>query len=415
MKKVLFILTLALTPVFGQTTKRAIFLGNSYTAFNNLPNLVSECATSTGDELIYSSNTPGGYTLEGHSTNATSQSLIKSTEWDYLILQDQSQRPSFPDAQVAVEVFPFAEALNDTFKLYNERGQTLFYMTWGRQNGDAGNCPVWPPVCTYEGMDSLLNLRYRTMAADNEAEVSPVGAVWRYIRENHPSIDLYTADESHPSAAGSYVAAVTFYTAIFKKDPTLITYDFTLSAEDAEDIREAAKVIVFDDMLEWHIGEYDVTPAWSVTYDTGYTYDFTNESLNSTSVEWEIDGTVYTTDNPTHTFPSDGYFDVILTAMNESDTIVLIDSVAIAAAGLNQIDDMNISIFPNPVENDLYISFGEPVNGTVILFSVDGKILFEQVAEQQTIIEVDFLSPGPYLIAYMEENGTVVKRQFIKE
>ena len=353
--------------------------------------------------------------MEGHSTNATSQTLIKSTGWDYVILQDQSQRPSFPDAQVAVEVFPFAEALNDTFKLYNECGQTLFYMTWGRENGDAGNCPVWPPVCTYEGMDSLLNLRYRTMAADNDAEVSPVGAVWRYIRENHPSIDLYTADESHPSAAGSYAAAVTFYTAIFKKDPTLITYDFTLSAGDAEIIREAAKTIVYDDLLEWHIGEHDATPAWSSTYDTGYTYDFTNESLNSTSVEWEIDGTVYSIDNPSHTFPSDGYFDVILTAMNECDTIVLVDSIAVGAASIEKYNSANMEIFPNPSSDYVNVQLNNEFDGMLLIYSVDGKLIQSQTAEKQNFIDVSNLDKGVYILAFQNEKGLIEQKQFIKE
>lgn len=71
----------------------------------------------------------------------------------------------------------------------------------GKKEGDAGNCPFWPPVCTYSGMDSLLNLRYRMMAEDNDALLSPVGQVWHYIRDNHPEIELYNADMSHPSSA----------------------------------------------------------------------------------------------------------------------------------------------------------------------------------------------------------------------
>ncbi|MFY7972724.1 MAG: T9SS type A sorting domain-containing protein, partial [Flavobacteriales bacterium] len=117
--------------------------------------------------------------------------------------------------------------------------------------------PNWPPVCTYEGMDDLLSERYMTMAADNEAIVSPVGELWRVIRTNHPEIDLYDTDGSHPSAVGSYAAAVAFFTTIFRADPTTITFDFNLSADITTIIKEEAKVLIFEQQAQWFIGTYD--------------------------------------------------------------------------------------------------------------------------------------------------------------
>jgi len=103
------------------------------------------------------------------------------------------------------------------------------------------------------------------MANVNEGLVSPVGRVWRYLRKNHPTVDLYTADESHPSATGSYVAMCAFYTTIFHKDPTAITYDYTVKAADAKIIREAAKLIVFDSLSNWNVGKFDPKPNFSFT------------------------------------------------------------------------------------------------------------------------------------------------------
>jgi hypothetical protein len=140
----------------------------------------------------------------------------------------------------------------------NAHAETLFYRTWGRKNGDAANCATWPPVCTYNGMDSLLHARYMTMASSTHAVVSPVGAVWKYIRQHYPTIELYQADESHPSAAGSYAAACCFYTTIFRRNPLSVPYNYSLSAIEAENIRNAVKIVVYDNFLTWHIGEYDV-------------------------------------------------------------------------------------------------------------------------------------------------------------
>ena len=91
-----------------------------------------------------------------------------------------------------------------------------FLPDWGRKNGDVSRCDKWPLVCTYKGMDSLLQINYTMMAKRYNSILSPVGSVWKYIRENYPSIELYNSDESHPSEAGSYAAACCFYTLFYK-------------------------------------------------------------------------------------------------------------------------------------------------------------------------------------------------------
>jgi hypothetical protein len=161
-----------------------LFIGNSYTASNNLTNIISSIATSMGDNLITESSLLGGATLQLHASNSNTNDLIMSGNWDYVVLQEQSQYPSFPLFQVEQDVFPYATQLSELINEYNDCGEIVFFMTWGRENGDQGNCPNWPPVCTYEGMDDLLRERYLIMANDNNALVSPVGAVWRFIRDS---------------------------------------------------------------------------------------------------------------------------------------------------------------------------------------------------------------------------------------
>ena len=133
-------------------------------------------------------------------------------------------------------------------------------MTCGRENGDQNNCPNWPPVCTYEGMDDLIKERYMMMANENNALLSPVGAVWRYIRDYGYDIDLYGPDGSHSSFLGSYVAAVCFYTTLFQKDPLEIPWneEFNISEADADIIHQAVKIIVYDDLEEWSITSIDM-------------------------------------------------------------------------------------------------------------------------------------------------------------
>jgi hypothetical protein len=131
------LLTLVSALVYGQNqTKRALFLGNSYTGVNNLPQMIANVATSMGDTLEWEMEAPGGYYLYDHSISTTSISKIESGNWDYVILQDQSQAMTLPNTQMYL-VYSSAKLLDSLIKENNPCGETMFYMTWGRENGDS--------------------------------------------------------------------------------------------------------------------------------------------------------------------------------------------------------------------------------------------------------------------------------------
>jgi hypothetical protein len=250
--------------VFSQETRKVLFLGNSYTYANELPQIVAALATNTGDVLIHDSNSIGGYTLQDHFDSTLSKNKILSDNWDYIVLQEQSQRPAFA---VPLAFFNGFLELKGYIKQNKPCAQITSFMTWGYENGDTQNCATNPTVCTYIGMDNLIRDRYMEFSNVFESEVTPVGVVWRYIKENYPNINLYQSDGSHPSLAGSYLAACCFYTSIFRKDPTLITNNYGLDATTATIIRNATKSIVFDQMTDWYIGKY--VPSSNFDYTIG--------------------------------------------------------------------------------------------------------------------------------------------------
>ena len=266
LRKVLVLIFLIFNVLGLSQTKKVLFIGNSYTLVNNLPQITANIASNMRDELIFSTSAIASYSLQLHSANSATLNMIRQGGWDYVVLQEYSQYPSEPLAWVEVNVYPYAQYLDNEINTYNSAAETMFYMTWGRKDGDADRCSRLPAVCTYIGMDDLTRERYMYMAQTNQAVVSPVGAVWRYIRENYPSIELYQSDGSHPSAAGSYAAACCFYTAIYRKDPGLITYNYTLDPADAVKIRTAAKMVVFNNLATWFIGVYN---TFTITSSSG--------------------------------------------------------------------------------------------------------------------------------------------------
>ncbi len=386
----------------GQTTKKVLFLGNSYTAFNNLPAMVNDMAESTGDILIYDSNTPGGYTLMGHATNATTLDKINSNNWDYVTLQAQSQETSKEEAQMETDLYPYAESLSNAIRANDECSQPMFYMTWGRENGDAGNCNAIPWVCTYEGMDDAIRTTYLFMANDNNAEIAPVGALWRYIRTNHPSLDLYSNDGSHPSLAGSYAAACAFYTMIYKKDPTMISWNSSLPEVDANIIKMATKTIVFDDIPNW---DFTINPAmsnYSEVINAGEV-TFTNTSNDYDSLLWDFGDTNTSAEtNPTHTYLTSGNYTVslITTKCEKSHTKTKTLNVDVNLST----EEFNIETFvisPNPTSKDLNIKLNKIYKEVkIIVFDIKGKSIVKRTAYDSAILNVDVstLSNGMYIL-----------------
>ncbi|MFN6037478.1 MAG: PKD domain-containing protein [Bacteroidota bacterium] len=405
------------TVSFGQFTKRVLFLGNSYTAVNNLPQTVANVAASTGDNLIFDSNTPGGYTFQGHSTNATSLSKIALGTWDFVVLQEQSQMPSFPTGQVQSSVFPYAKTLDSLINAANPCTETMFYMTWGRKNGDASNCSVWPPVCTYQGMDSLLYLRYMMMTDSNHAVVSPVGRVWKSLRNNYPLLDLYQSDGSHPSLAGTYAAACCFYTCIFRKDPMFITDNGGLGINDAANIRQIVKSVVYDSLLNWRIGTYD--PFASFNYQlNGSSVIFNNSSQNASQFVWDFgDGSTDTTSSPTHNYVSQGTYTVSLQASTcgKTDTFSMVVSNSTTGINSNNFKD-DFKSYPNPAKDFLVLKT-ESKN----IFRVEGKdinskffnLSFQKIEEGYQI-NIKELESGVYFFNIFSDEG-VKKIKIIKQ
>lgn len=394
----------------SQTTLKVLFLGNSYTSVNDLPGLTALVAKSAGDSLIYSSNTPGGYTFNQHSTDATSVSQINQGEWDYVVLQEQSQYPSFPDAQVQSEVFPYATALNDMIIAADSCTETVFYMTWGRKNGDASNCAAWPPVCTYEGMDSLLHLRYMMMAQNNNAEVSPVGAVWHYLRTNAPAIELYSADESHPSPAGSYAAACTFYTSMFRKSPLNITYDYSLSSSDASTIRDAVKTVVFDSLAHWFNVDEIPSAAFNANHN-GLQVTFTSTSVNAHHFYWSFgDGATSTDENQVYTFGAPGSYTVTLITEYCGLYDTTSQTIAVAPVGIETMNS-NVAFFPNPVRNILTISAENEIS-YIAISDASGRIVLvkNRISRQKTEIDLSSLEDGIYFVRVETQTGIALQK-----
>jgi PKD repeat protein len=412
--KITILLLLIGSSLWSQQSKNVFFIGNSYTGTGNIPNLIQQIAQSSGDELTYTAHIPGGSTLQQHASNSYVSSTIAQGNWDYVVLQEQSQLPSFPDSQVSNMVFPYAAQLSNQIKQSDACTRIVFYMTWGRKNGDQSNCPNWPPVCTYEGMDNLIYQNYMTMAEDNNGIVSPVGAVWRYLRDNYPALNLYSDDESHPSNFGSMASAYTFFTVFYKKSPYAANYEGSLSSSSVEAIKEAVEAVVFDNLNQWNL--LDNVPTadfnFSIADDV---VTFTDHSSNTLEYFWDFDdGMTSNEQNPVHQYNDPGVYNVILTTKNCYETHTIEKQIDLTNLATIFFEQTSITIYPNPTSDFIYIN-SDIIPASLIIFDKKGTRIIPDynLTNSNLTVNVQNLSNGSYtLLLQTEEN--IYHFRFIK-
>lgn len=417
MKSIIALLLLFTSSIslFGQA-KRVLFIGNSYTDGYDLPNLFKDAANSCGDSVIVARSTGGGFTLEMHCQNQTTLDMIMQGGWDYVVIQEQSQRPAFSDNQVSIEVYPYAKTLDSLVNAYSECAETIFYMTWGRENGDAQNCQFFPPVCTYNGMDSLLRLRYTIMAQDNDAIIAPVGPIRRYLRNNLPNIDIYEPDGSHPTAQGAYAAACGFYAVIFQKDPAAITYyPNSISSTEATALRNAAKLVAYDSLDTWLMGNVGFTIDFDFTVNDR-TVTFNNNSTNAFDYEWHFgDGTTDNSDNPIHTYDSNGIYTVTLKAKGCNGTDSITKTITIGELGIEDVMSADAVVYPNPVVDILTIEVPSYWVAEIALTGIEGRSIPVSMTQENHKISIDMstLASGIYILK-LNYNGQQLHRKILK-
>lgn len=179
---------------------RVLFVGNSYTSTNDMPTMVETIGAANGVTIEAEWITPGGRTLREHALDPVVNDAVRDGEFDVVVLQEQSQTPARSEV-FERDSIPAARRL--AALAIEADTQIVLYQTWGHRNGD-----VWSRHGSYASMQAAIEQSYATMADAIGAEVAPVGTTWQRAMGIAPGVTLHSADGSHPTPAGSYLAAL---------------------------------------------------------------------------------------------------------------------------------------------------------------------------------------------------------------
>ncbi len=179
-----------------------LFVGNSYTYFNDMPyNAFTEAARLDDYDIEVTEITCGGYRLcqFANPEDAEGKRLreaIQGKRYDCAVLQEQSTTPIKDEALFLAGVSSLKELISaDRFVLY---------ATWGRNDGSEDLVYLG---LTREGMTDKLSAAYNKAGRLYDMKVAEVGKAFLAYSVDYNKDELYDPDGSHPSAKGSEIAA----------------------------------------------------------------------------------------------------------------------------------------------------------------------------------------------------------------
>lgn len=210
------------------TPPRLLFVGNSFTSFNNLTNMVKAQLVAAGCAgTTFAAHVPGGFTFENHvgalaDPRSDLYALLgdgrpAETTYTHAVFQEQSQTPAFYNSPLPLLKHSYINSGNALAKLVAaaERAgvaEPTLFNTWGYRTGD-------PPLfADFLKMEHKLDLGYKQYASKYapSAKVAKVGLAWKRAYQDAgsdpdaaPFAPLYANDGKHPALAGSYLSALT--------------------------------------------------------------------------------------------------------------------------------------------------------------------------------------------------------------
>ncbi|MFM7710017.1 MAG: PKD domain-containing protein [Ferruginibacter sp.] len=387
--------------VTAQDTLHVLFLGNSYTAVNNLPLMVKNMASTAGITINTVQNTPGGHTIENHLSNTNTLLQIRKGMWDYVILQEQSQIPTI-DYYRYNSMYPSMLAIKDSILRYNPCAKIITYMTWGRRLGgqqcDGSGTYCSPNFRDFNHMQDSLASAYWQISDSLNIQCAPVGTAWQQVL-NDTTLILHQGDNSHPNLNGSYLAACTIFSAITLQPTYGLSYNAGLPTVLTAYLQLKSDQTVFAGPVDWNLNVYQ--PVADFTHSiSGREVQFINTSIaqidQPLSFQWDFgDGNRSLLSNPLHRYTQVGTYQVklIASACGNSDTI---QNTLVISPISNQ---PAYTLFPNPASEGFNIRWNDdPPKKLIIFNSIGQQVLLQHMNVTNNYISTSSLASGLYFV-----------------
>lgn len=174
-------------------TQNVLFLGNSHTTTNDLPEMVMNLVESDRTRRRFNVTVRSGANLEQIAKSAEVKKLIAAGKFSDVVLQGASLSTSHKYEYSQAGAVSLAKLAKKS------KSKVWFFAEWPRKG--------------FKETPYILGI-YQKIAKEGGGKVIPICKVWDGILKHNPYFDLWSADGNHASVLGSYTAALTIASAL---------------------------------------------------------------------------------------------------------------------------------------------------------------------------------------------------------
>ena len=401
MKRLLLSTFFLFTYIFAQAadTTKVLFIGNSFTGTFDVPQLVKGFADAAALPMVIASHTPGGISVAdvsqgtmAHMNNPMVFDLIRSNNWDYVVLQDNQGRfvdggGNFPSPTQSPVIAGHIK-IRDSMRANSSCSRMLLFSGWAWKSGYPG---------LGDGKKLIANIyeNYQVLNTSAQEIIAPIGSAWLRAITQVPSVDLWGPDEAHQSMEGSYITAAVIFSSIYRMNTETVMFDNGMDTSIARKLRRIAYETVSDSIKPTKLNSFIPTLAYTgttLTAPTGYTkYQwFKNNTLMATT----------TTNTYTVIAGSSDCYQVMVT--NNNGCTQRSALVCKPTTGIDNIySQEQITISPNPANDFIVVNNvknNKPFSYTIAALS--GSVVMKgKIDSNNTPINISTLSAGTYYIS----------------
>ncbi|MFZ4399710.1 MAG: T9SS type A sorting domain-containing protein [Bacteroidales bacterium] len=409
MKQIIIILSFLLAMnCKAQDTIKVLFIGNSYTYVENMPDLFRNIADSAGYKVKTQMYAPGGVSVgdisqgtQAHMNNPAVYENIRSDKWDYVMLQDNQGRfvldyGHFPSSSLVIQGHL---QIRDSVLKNNPCAKMVWFSGWGTKNG-------MPPYGnTGIEMIERIAANYRFLNDTAHQIIAPIGGAWKKTILSNPAFDLFSPDEMHPSKEGAFLTASVIYATIFKDDPSFSSANGGFPATTANLLKLAAWQTLIDSFPASNLQSNTPELQWQNSQLIAGNYQHYYWYQN---MQW-----ISTVSSNTLNVGQSGHY--YLMAENVLGCKLKSISKHIIITDIEEhTSNDEVRIYPNPAKNILNIDISTASD--IFVYDANGKLiaLSESKNGKTSGLDVSHFSKGLYFIK-IQTNANIVYRKFIKD
>ena len=222
-KAILVISIFISSQTFAQEKKdtvRVLLVGNSYIYYNNLAQMIGLITDSLDTKIICKKSTIGAATLGQHwnsERGLKTKKIIANNKFDIVVIQDNSMWPLEHKDSLLLYGNLFCQYIRAN------GAKPYLYNTWAREKTPQ--------------TQSKINEAYSELAKAQSAVNVEVGSSFELARKTIPTMNLFHPDGSHPSAAGTFLIALSFIKKITGTLPKKYATVYNYFDKDGETFR----------------------------------------------------------------------------------------------------------------------------------------------------------------------------------